>query len=250
MGKMIAIHQQSGTVQAYLTFPEKAVVFRGAVIVLHEIWGLTEHIKSVADRLAAEGYYVLAPDLYSGKDRDRRLSEETQKAIFSTDEQVRYAAQPKLRALLAPTQTPQFTLLALSRLSSCFEYMYNQPLVHQRVSVVGFGLGGNYTYSMAMREPRLKAAVAFYGRAKYVVPELRHIACPIMSLQGGKDSTVMAGLDELTEHMKQAGVSYRSVVYRDSGHAFFNDTNSFAYNKPDAEDAWHRLVTFLYDNMS
>lgn len=250
MGKMIAIHQQAGTVQAYMSFPEKAVGIKGAVIVLHEIWGLTEHIKQVSDRLAAEGYYVLAPDLYSGKNIDRQLSLETQQAIFSSDEHVRYAAQPKLRAMLAPTQTPQFTILAMNRLSSCFEYMYNQPLVHQRVAIVGFGLGGDYTYNMAIHESRLRAVIAFYGRTRHVVAELRHIACPVLSLQGRKDTAVMAGIDQLAINMKLAGVAYREVVYNESGHAFFNDTNDFAYNQDDAEDAWHRMTTFLYEKLA
>ncbi len=122
-GSMIGIHQQAGVIQAYLTIPQRATTFKGAVIVVHELWGLTEHIKRVADRLAEQGYYVLAPDLYSGKAAEHKLSEELQKALFDTHESVRYAAQPRLRALIAPTQTPQFTTLALNRLASCFEYM-------------------------------------------------------------------------------------------------------------------------------
>jgi len=249
MGNMIGIHQQAGVIQAYLTVPEKTAVYRGAVILVHEIWGLTEHIKQVADRIAAQGYYVLAPDLYSGKNVDRQLSEQLQKDLFDKNEQVRYAAQPKLRALIAPTQTPQFTSLALGRLASCFEYMYNQPLVHQKVAIIGFGQGGTYALDLAMREPRLRGVISFYGHAKYVTPELRHIQCPVLGFYGAKDSALMQELTTVTQHMSDAGVLFTSVAYGDSGHGFFNDSNPFAYQRDDAADAWTRLMTFLHENV-
>src|SRR5690349_7453428 len=119
MGNMIAIHQQAGKIDAYLAVPQKTIVYRGAVIIVHEIWGLTDHIKEVAERVAAQGYYALAPDLYSSSMANRRPSEEFQKELFSKDEKIRYHAQPKLRSIIAPTQTPQFTSLAISRLASC-----------------------------------------------------------------------------------------------------------------------------------
>lgn len=249
MGNMIGIHQQAGTIQAYLTIPEKTTVFRGAVILVHEIWGLTEHIKQVADRVASQGYYVLAPDLYSGKGVDRQLSEQLQKDLFDKNEQVRYAAQPKLRALIAPTQTPQFTSLALGRLASCFEYMYNQPLVHQKVAIIGFGQGGSYALDLAMREPRLRGIISYYGHAKYVTPELRHIQCPVLGLYGAKDSGLINELPTVTQHMREAGVEFTAVTYDGAGHGFFNDSNPFAYQRHDADDAWRRTVTFLRENL-
>lgn len=249
MGNMIGIHQQAGIIQAYLTYPEKQARFKGAVIVAHELWGLTGHIKSVADRLADQGYYVLAPDLYSGKNVNRQLSDQLQRDLFDKDDAVRYAAQPKLRAMLAPTQTPQFTSLSLGRLASCFEYMYNQPLVHQKVAIIGFGLGANYSYGLAIREPRLRAAVAFYGHAPTITAELRHISCPVLALYGGNDAGLMPEVSKLKLQMAEAGVDFETVVYEEIGHAFFNDTNDFAYSREAAADAWQRTLTFLHDNL-
>lgn len=249
VGQMMGIHQQTGVIEAYLAIPQKAQHIKGAVIVAHEIWGLTEQIKRVADRIAALGYYVLAPDLYSGKQANRRLSTELQKAMFDKNDRVRYEAQPKLRTLIAPTQTPQFTTLALSRLESCFEYMYNQPLVHQKVMMVGFGLGGNYAFGLAMREPRLRGVAPFYGQVYSIAAELRHIACPIMAFYGGKDVALVNELPKVTQHMQEAGVDFTTVTYSATGHAFFNDANPFAYHPKSAEDAWRRLVAFLHDNV-
>lgn len=248
-GSLVGIHQQSGIIDAYLAVPEQARQFKGAVIIVHELWGLTEHIMQVADRLAMQGYYVLAPDLYSGKGHDRRMSEELQRAIFSRNEHERYAAQPKLRAMLEPTQTPQFASMALQRLQTCFEYMYNQPLVHQRVAIIGFGLGGTYAYDMALHEPRLKAALPFYGHCKHTVPELRHITTPILAFYGGQDKALASELKTLSAHMHDAHVDFLAIKYSAAGHAFFNDANPFSYRPSDASDAWRRVLSFLRDKM-
>lgn len=244
MGEFIKIRQQSGSIQAYLSVPQKRPRFNGAIIIAHEIWGLTSQVQRLADRLATEGFYVLAPDLFSADGVDRRPSEELQREIFSPNPHVRYAAMPKLRSIIAPTQTPHFTVLALSRLQSCFEYAYNQPLVHQRVLMTGFGLGGDYVFSMTMREQRLVGAMPFYGHAPKVAVELRHIKCPIMAFYGGKETSLVNDISSLSRRMKQAGVDFSAVVYDDVGHAFFNDSNVFAYNQTAADDAWRRMLGF------
>jgi carboxymethylenebutenolidase len=249
MGEMISIHQQLGKIDAYLAVPQTTAKFKGAVIIVHEIWGLTEHIKHVADRVATQGYLVLAPDLYSSTMADRRPSEALQKEVFNSSERVRYNAQPKVRALIAPTKTPQFISMAISRLASCFEYMYNQPLAHQKVIIIGFGMGANYSFGMAIREPRLKGVIAYYGHAQYLPTELRHIHCPILAFYGGKEQSLLKELNGLAPRMHQAGVNFRSVVYAGAGHAFFNDDNPFAYQSGAAEDSWRRIVAFLRDEM-
>jgi len=249
MGKMIAIHQQMGKIDAYMAFPEKRSAYGGAVILVHEIWGLTTHIKDVADRIAGQGYMVIAPDLYSSTMADRKPSEELQSELFSHNERERYNAQPKLRALIAPTQTPQFTSMALGRLQSCFEYVYNQPLVHQRVMLVGFGMGGNYTFSMAIRESRLKGVIAFYGHCPYLVPELSHITCPVLAFFGQKELAMIKEQDIVIPRMRKANVDYRPVIYAQTGHAFFNDANPFAYQPASAKDAWNRMVDFMHNEI-
>jgi carboxymethylenebutenolidase len=249
MGEMIGIHQQAGTIQAYVSMPQKINGFKGAVIVVHELWGLTEQLKRVADRFAEQGYYALAPDLYSTDKVNRRPSPQLEQELFSQDEHVRYNALPKLRAMIAPTQTPQFTLLALSKLESCFEYAYNQPLVHQKVAIVGFGVGGKYAFELALREARLRCLVSYYGHVPKVSVELRHIKCPVLAFYGKKEKTLMDELNGVTPLMKQSGVNFTSVVYKDVGHAFFNDVNTFSYNQIAADDSWRRSLAFLAANV-
>ena len=250
MGEMIGIHQQSGMVQAYVAMPQKTPTFKGAVLLAHEIWGLSEHIKSVANRFASQGYYVLAPDLYSGQGGTHESTEQLQRDLFSDNDRIRSAAQPKLRLLLAPTQTPQFTTRAISRLESCFEYIYTQPLVHQKVAMVGFGLGANYVLSMAVREPRLRGVVSFYGHSLYTTTKLEHIHYPITAYYGSKEKALMLELNKMTINMKRANVDFRPVVYNEAGHAFFNDTNPYAYNSIAAADSWTRTINFLQECMA
>lgn len=246
---MIGIHQQAGTIQAYLSTPQRITGFKGGILVVHEIWGLTEQIKGVADRLAEQGYYVLAPDLYSTDKTNRRPSPQLESELFSSDERVRYAAMPKLRSLIAPTQTPQFTLLALSKLESCFEFVYNHPLVHQRVAIIGFGLGGKYAFELALRESRLRAVVPFYAHAPKITVELRHIKSPILAFYGDKEGSLYKELQELIPKMDQAGVDFSPVIYKRVGHAFFNEANAFSYNRLAADDAWRRLLSFLHTRL-
>jgi len=245
MGSMIGIHQQSGTVSAYLALPQDGA-YKGAVIVVHELWGLTDHIKKVVERLAHEGYYALAPDLNTTTETNRKLSEEVQKAMFDPNPRIRMSVQPKIRTLLAPTQTPQFMSLTISRLEACFEYVYNQPLVHQKVAVIGFSLGGSYVYNLAVREPRLRAAAVFYAHTNYLPTELRHIRCPVMAFYGQKDTSFMQAMSRLMPRMQQADVNFTPVTYENAGHGFLNETNPFTYNKTASEDAWNRIRSFLH----
>lgn len=247
MGTMIGIHQQAGTIAAYVTTPPAEIQRRGAVIVVHDIWGLTDHIKDVTERLASAGYCAIAPDFLFMTPEKQRLAEEIQRGLMSKHHEVRNKAMRDFRALLASTQTPQFTSLTLSRLESCFEYVYNLPAVFHKVAAVGFGFGGTYTYMLAVHDSRLGAAVPFYGHASdYLEMELRHITCPILAFYGKDSSQELA---VLTPRMAKAGVRFAPVMYEDAGASFFNDTNPATFNRVDAEDAWHRLTAFLHTSL-
>lgn len=245
MGNTIGIHQQAGVISAYAAMPPEDVICRGAVIVVHDIWGVSDHIKSVADRLAAAGYYAVAPELLFMTPEKRKLADEIQQGIRSTDHKVQQEHMAKFRALVASTQTPQFESLTLSRLETCFEYVYNQPIARQRVSMIGFGFGGIYTYALAVRESRLRSAATFYAHMhNYLELELRHIACPIIAFYGGQDAGVQE-LKKIETHMVHAGVRFTPVVYDHAGPSFFDETNDATYDEKAAIDAWRRLTNFL-----
>lgn len=233
MGKMIEI-QSGGVVNAYLSEPSGQA--KGGIIVIQEVWGLDDHIKSVADRFAAEGYVALAPSFFELSDISAEELTTIKTDLF--DEVKRVAVQPRLRELTAPMHDPEFGKLTSSRLSACFDYLYDLPTTNQKVAVIGFCFGGTYSYNLAVIEPRLKIAFPFYGHSDQSVDELRNITCPVRAFYGQNDTGLISGLDDLKARMAEAGVDYKAKVYPDCAHAFFNDTNPVVYNKAAADDAW------------
>ncbi|HUC87284.1 MAG TPA: dienelactone hydrolase family protein [Candidatus Saccharimonadales bacterium] len=241
MGEMITLKTSPET-SAYLAKPGKGAA-RGAVIVIHEVWGLDEHIKSVADRVAAAGYLALAPALISHDDIDKASFGEIQQALF--DPERRNTIQPQLRKLMAPMQAPEFGTQTIARVRACFDYLYDLPESQQKVAVMGFCFGGSYSFTLATVEPRLVAAIPFYGHADHPPEELAAIACPVRAFYGEKDERLMNSLPELKQRMQAAKVDFEAKVYPDCGHAFFNDSNRFAYNQEAATDAWQRVLELL-----
>lgn len=216
---------------------------RGAVIVIHEVWGLAPHIKTVADRLAAEGYVAVAPNLLSDTDIESHASPELQESLF--DPERRNSVQPKLRELMAPMHTPDFATATAERLQAVFDYASKLPESHGKVAVWGFCFGGTYAFTLAVQEPELALALPFYGHNDGGVDELKRIKCPVRAFYGENDERLMAALPDLKERMKEAGVDFEAKTYAGAGHAFFNDSNKYAYNAEAAADVWERVKKLL-----
>lgn len=240
MGEMIEI-KANQTLPAYLVRPSGPT--KAAIIVIHEVWGVDDHIKSVAERFAAEGYVALAPDFLSSAGIDTSGIADMQEALF--DPERRNQIQPELRKIMAPMQNPEFGVRTTNGLKACFDYLYDLPESHQKVAVVGFCFGGTYSFTLAMEEPRLIAAIPFYGHADQGVEDMERIKCPVLAFYGENDERLISGLDELRQSMQAANVNFTAKVYPNCGHAFFNDTNRFAYNKSAAIDAWKLTLSTL-----
>jgi len=234
MGKMIEV-QSDKVVAAYLAEP--AGQPKGAVIVIHEVWGLDTHIKSVADRFASEGYVTLAPSFFELADVSSEEITKLKTDLF--DEVKRVAIQPRLREIMAPMRDPEFGATTIAGLKACFDYLYELPEVSQKVAVSGFCFGGTYSFALAVAEPRLKLALPFYGHADQSAEELAAIACPIRAFYGANDHGLISNLDDLKRRMAEAKVDFEAKVYPDCAHAFFNDSNPVVYNQAAAEDAWN-----------
>jgi carboxymethylenebutenolidase len=243
MSTLQDIETPSGTISAYVARPEGAV--RGGLVLIHEVWGLVGHTRDVADRFAREGYVVVAPDLLA----DQGITEEKTlglgEAIAGPDDEARNLAQPKLRELLAPLQSPEFGAITTGRVQACFSFLHDDEDVAGRVGVTGFCFGGTYSFSLAVHEPRLLACVSFYGHAAFSDEELGRIQAPVLAFYGQDDERLITALPALEAAMGDAGVEFTAVVYPDAGHAFFNDSNRFAYRPAPAEDAWTRTLDFL-----
>jgi carboxymethylenebutenolidase len=217
------------------------------LIVIEEIWGVTDHIKSVVDRFAAEGYSVLAPELLP-KGLLETLTPELRRDLF--DPEKRDEVQPKLRAAMQPIQQPEYAADAIAKLKACVDYLMADKGVDttRGIAVVGFCFGGTYAFHLAANDARVRAAVPFYGHPPSA-EEISNIACPVLAFYGDQDERLMESLPELKENMAKNNKSFDAIVYPGAGHAFFNDTNERMYRPETAQDAWKRTLEFLKKNL-
>ncbi|HEU0206550.1 MAG TPA: dienelactone hydrolase family protein [Pseudolysinimonas sp.] len=237
MGSMLIVND----VSVYRADPPREP--RGALIVIHEIWGLVDHIKTVADRYADEGYLVIAPDLLSDAGVTPEVGAELFEMMWDTDEQRRSANQPRLREAFAASSAPEFAAGALAKLTAVVDALEHETGVSARIGVLGFCFGGSYSFSLAESDPRVTAAVPFYGSAQ--PDEVASIRCPVLAFYGDQDQRLMDALPALQQAMTAAGVDFEAKVYPDAGHAFFNDTNPSTFDPAAAGDAWGRSLEFL-----
>lgn len=238
----VLTNTDGSTFSAYVAEPRGEV--RGAVVVIHEIWGLVEHITGIADRFAAEGYLAIAPDLLSEIGIEANIGLELQEIMFNADPAVRSAGQPRLRDALAPLTTPEYSAWALASLRRTVDELVARPVVDGRIAVVGFCFGGSHSFALAAADARIRAAVPFYGSAPNKAA-IAGIGCPILAFYGDGDSTLIDALPTLTAQMAAAGVNFTPTVFSGVGHAFFNDTNPVTYNAEVATVAWEQTLAFL-----
>ena len=146
--------------KAYLSAPDGDQQLPG-LIIIHEVWGLNDHIKDVANRFAAQGYVVVAPDLLSQTGVLEKIDQSIMKQIHNPA--TRDEAQKKLRAAMAPIQSPEFGRETVVKLTQCVAFLSQQPTVSEKIAVVGFCFGGTYAYALAANQPNLAAIIPFYG---------------------------------------------------------------------------------------
>ncbi len=246
MGTMIDFSAAGQDFQAYRAEP--AGTARGAVLVIHEIWGLVPHIRDVADRFAAEGYLAMAPDLMGLAGLDAVLLAELGER--RNNPAARDDVQPKIRAASAPMNSPERGVDVRAGVATVFDYLEATPEGADKTAAIGFCFGGSYVFALAMQEPRLAAAVPFYGHAAHEGDELFGIACPVLAFYGADDSHLTDALPDLTAAMAVAGVDFRPAVFPGAGHAFFNDANAAMYRPESARLAWEKTLGFLEQQLS
>lgn len=250
MGKDAVVQYEGKALPIYAAEPAGSP--KGGVIVIQEIWGLNDHIRDIADRVCAEVYLVVSPNLLAETTIEAMVDDELAQSLF--DPERRSAVQPKLRTIMAPIHAPDFAESAKRKLQATYDYLSER--VGDNIAVMGFCFGGTYTFQLAIMEPKLKAALPFYGNAGFSVDQLQQIQCPILAFYGERDENLIAQLPELRANMRTAGVDFQAVVYPNCGHAFFNDTNPYAYHAEAATEPglpegssvkrWHITETPLY----
>ena len=193
-----------------------------AVIMIHEWWGLNDNIRATADRLAAEGYIVLAVDLFGGK----------------------VAANPAeaRQFMLSVVEDPES---ANANIRSAYEFVSNTAGA-PRVGSIGWCFGGAWSLNAALLFPDAMAAtVIYYGQVTDDEDKLRPVNSPILGLFGAEDKGIRVGAVRNFEGaLSRLRKDYEIHVYPNVGHAFANPTGR-NYDELAATDAWRRTLDFL-----
>ncbi|MGH7258188.1 MAG: dienelactone hydrolase family protein [Nitrospiraceae bacterium] len=225
---MVQYPSDGVTVHAYVAAPSKTVKCP-ALIVVQEWWGLNDHIKDIARRFAAEGYVVVAPDLYSRMGR-----------VQTTDskEAGQYMSRLKQDEVL-------------SDLNATVTYIQKAPEVDaDRVGVIGFCMGGGYALTLPCVNEGVKAAVPFYGPIPNPDTPIQSLGCPILYVYGEDDGWITkADVQRLVGALKKYNKPGEVKTYPGAPHAFFNDTRKEVYKPAEAKDAWERALAFFKQHL-
>jgi carboxymethylenebutenolidase len=225
-GEYATVDFEGTPIKMWVVYPErkdKAPV----VIIIHEIFGLTDWIRGVADQVAADGFIAVTPDLLSGKGPNGGGTS----AFASRD-----AATEAVSAL------PRKEVDA--RLNAVRTYALSLPAANGKIATVGFCWGGASSFAYAAAQPALDAAVVYYGTPP---PDLSTVKAPVLGLYGGSDARVSATVDPTKAKMKELGKSYEPHVYEGAGHGFLRAQGEPA-NLGAAEQAWPRTLAFLREH--
>lgn len=203
---------------------------RPAIIVIQEWWGLTDHIKDVARRFAAEGYVAIAPDLYT------RLGH-----ALTTDP----AEAGKLMNTLKQED-------GLKDLNATVTYIRSVPEVDRtKIGVIGFCMGGSYALLLPCVNAEIKAAVPFYGQVPNPDTPLQKLSAPVLYFYGEDDGWITkADVQRLAAAFKKHGKVGEIKTYPGAPHAFFRDSDPSVYRPEAAKDAWERTKAFFKKHLA
>ncbi|MFP8878785.1 MAG: dienelactone hydrolase family protein [Myxococcota bacterium] len=211
------------------------------VVMIHDVWGLTDHTRDLATRLAGEGFAVLALDLY------RRLGDVK---IENPGAWMRGLSDPQI----------------LGDAQAGIDFLAAQPATQgSRIGITGFCMGGMYALMAGCSCTGLSASVPFYGllshrhgilydeqgldpalKPREPLDAVRDLSCPTLAFFGDQDEFIpLADIEQLRARMAETGQPAEAVVYPGAGHAFMNDTRPDAFRPDDAADAWAKMVEFL-----
>lgn len=215
--------------QAFVVYPESDSKTK-SVIVIHENRGLNDWARLFADKLAAEGYLVIAPDLISNTQGKRRTTN------FENSDAARdaiYALDPE-----------QVT----ADLDAAYKYIKNDPTSTGEVAVAGFCWGGSQTFRYATNNQEISSAHVFYGTAPDDPEALANITAPVYGYYGGDDNRVNASIEQTAKYMEAADNIYEYEIYEGAGHAFMrsgHQLDASEANKLAHDEAWKRLLGLL-----
>ena len=228
----VALKHGDRTVQAFVVYPE--VKTKAPVIVLiHEIFGLSDWAKEMADELAGQGFIVVAPDLLTGFGPNNGGSD----------------SFPSMDATTKAVSGLDATVVTAD-LDAAADYAKKIPAANGKIAVAGFCWGGSKTFAFATHRKDLSAAFVFYGSGP---SDVTTITAPVYGFYAGNDARIGATIPATTEAMKAAGKKYDPVTYEGAGHGFMRAgeaPDASPANKAAREQGFTRLVTLIKEMKS
>jgi len=240
----VQIKHGDRTVSAFIVYPERKDK-APAIVVIHEIFGLSDWAQSMADQLAAAGYVAIAPDLLSGMAPNGGRTKDFVDASGNPDGSAVREAFSKL----PPEQVT-------ADLTATADYVRKLPASNGKVAVGGFCWGGSQTFRFAASGYDVSAAFVFYGSGPDDVSKTK---APVYGFYAGNDARVDATIPKSEELMKAAGKKYEPVTYEGAGHGFMRAgeapeppadadaaaKTAYAANKKAREEAWKRWMDLM-----
>jgi carboxymethylenebutenolidase len=227
----VKVPGRAAPVKLWVVYPErkdKAPV----VMVISEIFGLSDWIRGVADQLAKDGFIAVAPDFISGMGPNGGGTD----AVTSRDEVV--------KLIRSVTPDDQVAVLNATR-----EFALKIPAGNGKIATVGFCWGGSASYNYATAQPALNAAAVFYGSSPDPA-KLATIKAPVMGFYGGNDARVNATIEPAVAEMKKLGKPYTPHIYDGAGHGFLRQQNGQdGANMKASAQAWPALLAFFRQHL-
>lgn len=221
----VEFEANGGKARGYLAEPES----EGAgLVVLHEWWGLDDHIRDVCERFAKEGFVAMAPDLFHGETADHPTNAEQKMMAMQMEE-----SEKEMRGAV--------------------DYVAAHPKCTGQVGTVGFCLGGGLSIWTATVNDKVGAACTFYYVMPHGKPDFSKLeGTPVLGHFGDSDDFIPTeDAKALQQELNQAGAEAIFHFYEGAGHAFFNDTNRLGTHHPEhADAAWERTVDFFKQNLN
>jgi carboxymethylenebutenolidase len=226
-GEMLDVASPGGPIRTWIVYPERKDK-AGVVLIVHEIFGLSDWVRAVADQLAADGFIAVAPDLISGMGPGGGGTD----SVASRDDAVK----------LVGNVTPE---LFAERMGAVRDWAVKLPAANGKFATIGFCWGGGKSFDMAAGDPAPAASVVFYG----VSPDsatLLEVKAPVQGHYGGDDARVDATIPAADSTLKALHRSYEHFEYPGAGHGFLRQQDGRdGANLKASQQAWPRTVAFL-----
>ena len=227
-GEWVNVYYDGKTsIRTWIVYPERKDR-APVVLIIHEIYGLSDWIRAVADQFAKEGYIAVAPDLISGFGPNGGGSS----SVSSRDSVV----------MLIHNLSAEETF---KRLGFVRAFAVRLPSANGECATVGFCWGGGQSFEYACMIPELKAAVVFYGTSPDSATLLK-LNVPVLGLYGGDDARVGATVKPASIELKKLGKTFEYEMYKGAGHGFLRaQSERNGANLRATEMAWPRMLAFL-----